>query len=98
MYAKSSGGSGEDRRPPYSGELPERAPLQAAFKAAGRVKDRALFIIGVVSLLVLVPMLWFWIAYGSVLSPALVWVGGIGLSLLAAGIGLALIRILDDVR
>jgi hypothetical protein len=76
----------------------EISPLRTALESARRVQDRALFILGVVSLLVLVPILWLWIAYGSALSHALVRVGGLGLSALTAGLGLALIRMLDSSR
>jgi hypothetical protein len=43
-------------------------------------------------------MLWLWIVYGGAVSPDLVWAGGIGLSIVTAGIGLAMIRILDGRR
>jgi hypothetical protein len=56
-----------------------------------------LLILGWIALLVLVPMLWLRIAYGGV-SSTLVWASGIGLSALTAGIGLAMIRILDGGR
>jgi hypothetical protein len=56
-----------------------------------------LLLLGAVALLLVVPVLWLWIAYGAH-SSGLVWAGGIGLSLLAAGIGLAMIRILDGGR
>jgi hypothetical protein len=64
----------------------------------GRRLDRVLLVLGAISLALIVPMVWLWIAYGSALSPDLVWAGGIGLSVLVAGIGLAMIRILDGGR
>jgi hypothetical protein len=98
MHPSSSKGSVHGRRPPYSGKAPERAPLRAALRALPGVQDRALFVLGVISLLVVVPGLWLWIAYGSSLSPALIWMGGLGLSAMTAGIGLAMIRMLDGKR
>jgi hypothetical protein len=86
------------RRPPYPGQARETAPLRAALRAIPRAQDRVLFALGVVSLLLVVPGAWLWIAYGGTLSPALVWVGGVGLSAITAGIGLAMIRMLDGGR
>jgi hypothetical protein len=61
----------------------------------GRRLDRVLLLLGGISLVLVVPTLWIWIAYGSALSPDLVWAVGVGLCALVAGIGLAMIRILD---
>ncbi|HKH46539.1 MAG TPA: hypothetical protein VKM72_17900 [Thermoanaerobaculia bacterium] len=72
--------------------------MRNALRAVRSGQDRILLVLGAISLLLLVPMLWIWIAYGGVRSPALVWVGGIGLSILTAGIGLAMLRLLDGGR
>jgi hypothetical protein len=67
-------------------------------RAVPRAQDRALFLLGAISLLIVVPGLWLWIAYGGNLPHALVWVEGVGLSAMTAGIGLAMIRMLDGRR
>jgi hypothetical protein len=72
--------------------------MRQAIKAVCDTKDRILLIVGAVSILALVPMLWLWVAYGGAFSSSLVWAGGIGLSVLTAGIGLAMLRILDGDR
>jgi hypothetical protein len=51
--------------------------------------------VGVVALLLVVPTIWILLVYGRALAGAELWVAGIGLSVLTAGIGLAMIRILD---
>jgi hypothetical protein len=85
-------------RPRYSRGSRQSPGLRTALAAVGRPLDRALLVLGAISLAIVVPMLWLWIAYGGALSPDLVWAGGIGLSLLVAGLGLAMIRILDGGR
>ncbi len=82
----------------YSRAPRERPRLRIALAAVGPRVDRVLLVLGAISLAIVVPMLWLWIAYGGAVSPDLVWAGGIGLSLLTAGIGLAMIRILDGRR
>jgi hypothetical protein len=60
--------------------------------------DRALLGLGAAALLAVVPMLWIWLLYGSGLAGSAVLAGGIGLCVLTAGIGAAMIRILDGIR
>jgi uncharacterized RDD family membrane protein YckC len=60
-----------------------------------RAVDRVLLGLGAVALLALVPLLWTWLLYGSGLSGSAILVGGVGLCLLTAGVGTAMIRILD---
>jgi hypothetical protein len=60
--------------------------------------DRALLGLGAAALVAVVPILWSWLAYGSALSGSGLWAGGIGLCLLVAGIGWAMIRLLDGPR
>lgn len=60
--------------------------------------DRVLLGVGVVALLLVVPIVWILLVYGRALAGAELWVAGIGLSVMTAGIGLAMIRILDGQR
>jgi hypothetical protein len=60
--------------------------------------DRVLLVLGAVALVVLVPMLWIWLLYGSALAGSGLWATAIGLCALTAGIGGAMIRILDGGR
>jgi hypothetical protein len=60
--------------------------------------DRALLAVGAAALLAVIPMLWIWLLYGSGLPGSDVAAGGIALSVLAAGIGAAMIRLLDGAR
>jgi hypothetical protein len=57
--------------------------------------DRVLLVLGAISLLALVPILWIWLLYGSGFGSQVVYAGAIGLSGLTAGLGFAMIRILD---
>ena len=61
----------------------------------GRV-DRLLLALGAGALLAVVPMLWLWLLYGAAVGPATRYAAGIGLSIIALAIGLAMIRILDE--
>jgi hypothetical protein len=60
--------------------------------------DRALLAVGAAALLAVVPVLWIWLLYGSGLPGSDVIAGGIGLCVLTAGIGFAMIRLLDGAR
>jgi hypothetical protein len=60
--------------------------------------DRALLAVGAAALLAVIPMLWIWLLYGSGLPGSDVVAGAIALSVLAAGIGGAMIRLLDGAR
>ena len=60
--------------------------------------DRLLLILGAVALLALVPMLWIWLVYGSGVTGATLWIGGVGLSIMTAGIGWAMLKLLDGAR
>jgi hypothetical protein len=60
--------------------------------------DRVLLGLGAAALVAVVPLLWSWLAYGGGLAGPGLWVGGIGLCLLVAGIGWAMIRLLDGPR
>jgi hypothetical protein len=98
MYPDSEKDPVHRRRPRYSRGSRESQGLRTAYEAVGRRLDRVLLLLGGISLVLVVPMLWLWTAYGSALSPDLVWAGGVGLCSLVAGIGLAMIRILDGNR
>lgn len=60
--------------------------------------DRVLLALGAGALLLVVPMLWIWLLYGSGLPGSDVVAGGIGLCVLTAGIGVAMIKLLDGAR
>jgi hypothetical protein len=60
--------------------------------------DRLLLAVGTVSLVLVVPSLWIWLLYGSGLGAEVVYAGGVGLCILTAAIGFAMIRILDGDR
>jgi hypothetical protein len=60
--------------------------------------DRVLLVLGAVALLALVPILWIWLVYGAGFGGEAVYAGGIGLCVLTAGVGFAMIRILDGRR
>jgi hypothetical protein len=60
--------------------------------------DRALLGIGAAALVAVVPVLWIWLVYGSGLAGGGLWAGCIGLCALTAGIGAAMIRLLDGGR
>jgi uncharacterized RDD family membrane protein YckC len=63
-----------------------------------RAVDKVLLGLSAVALLALVPLLWIWLLYGSGLSGSPILVGGVGLCLLTAGVGAAMIRILDGIQ
>jgi hypothetical protein len=60
--------------------------------------DRVLLGFGAAALLAVVPMLWIWLLYGSGVGPTVVHAAAIGLCVLTAGIGFAMLRILDGKR
>jgi hypothetical protein len=60
--------------------------------------DRVLLGLGAAALLAVVPMLWIWLLYGSGASGSGIYIGGIALALITAGIGGAMLRILDGIR
>jgi hypothetical protein len=60
--------------------------------------DRALLGLGAAALVAVVPTLWIWLVYGSGLTGGGLWAGGVGLCALTAGIGGAMIRLLDADR
>jgi hypothetical protein len=60
--------------------------------------DRALLGLGAAALLAVVPILWIWLVYGSGLAGSALWAAAVGLCALAAGIGGAMIRLLDGRR
>jgi hypothetical protein len=74
----------------------ERERVQVPLPERGL--DKALIGVGAAALVVVVPMLWIWLVYGRGLSGTDLWAGGIALCVLTAGIGAALIRILDGIR
>jgi hypothetical protein len=69
-----------------------------------RVKPRArgvegvLLGLGAVALLVLVPLLWSWLLYGSGLSGSALLLSGVGLCAVVTGIGWGMLRILDGIQ
>lgn len=98
MYPDSEKDPVHRPRPRYLRGSRESRALRTAYAAVGRRLDRVLLLLGAISLVVVVPMLWLRIAYGSALSSHIVWAGGVGLCALVAGIGLVMIRILDGNR
>ena len=60
--------------------------------------DRVLLALGAGALLLVIPMLWIWLLYGSGLPPSDVLAGGVALYGITAGIGLAMLRLLDGGR
>jgi hypothetical protein len=54
--------------------------------------------LGAVALLVLVPLLWSWLLYGSGLSGSALLLSGVGLCAVTAGIGWGMLRILDGIQ
>jgi hypothetical protein len=76
---------------------PSRSDARYWGRARGAL-DRLLLALGFVSLVLLVPALWIWLLYSGRFGGGLVYAGGLGLSTLAAGIGLAMIRMLDGRR
>jgi hypothetical protein len=60
--------------------------------------DRALLLLGAIGLVAVIPMLWIWALYGGGLGDRGVYVAAVGLSVLAAGLGFAMIRLLDGRR
>jgi hypothetical protein len=74
----------------------ERERLQVPLPRQG--VDRVLLGLGAAALVAVVPVLWTWLAYGSALTGTGRWIAGIGLCVLTAGIGAAMIRLLDRPR
>jgi len=60
--------------------------------------DRLLLGLGAFALTALVPMLWIWLLYGSRLTGLHLDIAALGLGGVTAGIGAAMIRILDGTR
>jgi hypothetical protein len=60
--------------------------------------DRVLLALGAGALLLVVPVLWIWLLYGSGLPSSTVTAGAVGLCVLTAGVGAAMIRLLDGAR
>lgn len=60
--------------------------------------DRVLLGAGVAALLAVIPLVWIWLLYSSGASAAAIYAGGLGLAAITAGIGAAMIRILDGRR
>lgn len=60
--------------------------------------DRVLLAVGAVALLLIVPLLWIFLAYEGALAGTNLWAGGIVLCSLTAGIGAAMLRVLDGGR
>ena len=76
----------------------DRERVRLGFPLPERRSDRLLLAVGAAALLAVIPMLWIWLLYGSGIGQGAVWLGGIGLSVLALGIGMAMIRMLDGTR
>lgn len=60
--------------------------------------DRLLLVLGAIALIGLVPVLWIWLLYGSGLGSTIVYGGGTALCAVTAGIGFAMLRLLDGRR
>ncbi len=76
-------------------------PSRNAARYWGRASgagDRLLPVLGAISLLLLIPALWIWLFYSGGFGAGVVYGGGMGLCALAAGIGFAMIRILEGGR
>jgi hypothetical protein len=83
-------------RPSTIRGMRERERFQVPLPRQG--VDRVLLGLGAAALIAVVPILWIWLAYGSALTGPRLWVAGIGLCALTAGIGAAMIRLLDGPR
>jgi hypothetical protein len=77
-------------------DMRERERFQVPLPRQGL--DRVLLGLGAAALVAVVPVLWIWLAYGSALTGSGLWVAGIALCALTAGIGAAMIRLLDGPR
>jgi hypothetical protein len=60
--------------------------------------DRLLLMLGGIALVGVVPVLWIWVLYGSGFGSPIVSAAAIALCVLTAGIGFAMLRILDGKR
>lgn len=83
----------------YLGSRNPRAP-DAGSRYWGRADgtlDRVLLVLGAISLLLLVPILWIWLVYGG-RDSGVVYGGGAALCAITVGIGMAMIRVLDGRR
>lgn len=58
--------------------------------------NRLLLGLGAIGLVAVIPTLWIWVLYGSAAGSGGVYAAAIVLSVLSAGIGFAMIRLLDD--
>jgi hypothetical protein len=76
--------------------MKERTRLEVSLPE--RAVDRVLLGMGAVALLALVPLLWIWLVYSSGLAGLGFWAGGLGLCAVTAGIGWAMLRILDGIQ
>jgi hypothetical protein len=76
---------------------PSRNTARYWGRASG-ARDRLLLVLGAISLLLVVPALWIWILYSGRFGAETVYGGGIGLCVLAGGVGFAMIRILEGGR
>jgi hypothetical protein len=74
----------------------ERARLEVPLPE--RAVDKVLLGLGAVALLALVPVLWIWLLYSSGLAGLDFWVGGLCLCAATAGIGWAMLHILDGIQ
>jgi hypothetical protein len=62
------------------------------------MRERVLLGIGAITLVAGVPMTWSWLLYGSGLHSSQVLAAGIGLCVLTAALGGAMLRLLDGGR
>jgi hypothetical protein len=83
---------------PKSGRTDSTGETARYWGRAQGFLDRALLLLGAIALLAVIPMLWIWALYGGGLGAGGVYAAAIALSVLAAGIGFGMIRMLDGRR
>ena len=79
-------------------QSPNRERQRGQLPMPARSLDRLLLALGALALTALVPMLWFWLLYGSRLTGLQLDIAALGLGGVIAGIGFAMIRILEGGR
>jgi hypothetical protein len=78
------------------GDMRERERAQLPVPERGL--DRVLLGLGAAALIAVVPIVWIWLVYGSGFAGSSLWAAAVCLCVLVAGIGAAMIRLLDEGR
>jgi hypothetical protein len=92
-----------DRKPnagwkPADARSQDEMALRQALQVFRRSADSFLLLLGGIALVGVVPVLWIWVLYGSGFGSPVVSAAAIALCVLTAGIGFAMLRILDGRR